>query len=231
MSPQLADTTWTNLPQHPVLLVPLGSTEQHGPHLPFTVDVDIATAVTRRAGDFLGAVVAPALAYGSSGEHAGFPGTLSIGTTALATILVELVRSARWASRIAFINGHGGNVDALVSAVRQVRYEKHDVGWAPCAVDGMDLHAGRAETSLMLELRPETVGPERPVGVTEPVESLLSRLRAQGVGSVSANGVLGDARDASTDEGENLLAAMTTAMMRRLRRWAPDANGLLLDQQ
>src|SRR4051794_38837418 len=79
-----------------LLVVPLGSCEQHGPHLPFDVDTCVAAAVTSRfaavADDDV--VIAPALAYGASGEHQGFAGTVSVGSDALAVLLLELGRSA-----------------------------------------------------------------------------------------------------------------------------------------
>src|SRR5687767_8440986 len=96
-----------------LLVVPLGATEQHGPHLPLGTDTIIASAL---ASD-LDAVVAPALPYGSSGEHAGFPGTLSIGRAALEHVLLELGRSAPFA-RVLFVSAHGGNAEPLAAAVR-----------------------------------------------------------------------------------------------------------------
>ncbi len=106
ISSRLDDIPWPAIPSSPVLLVPVGSTEQHGPHLPLDVDTLIATAVCRGAAERLGrgVLVAPPVAYGASGEHEGFPGTLSIGTEALTVVLVELARSARrWAGRIVFV--------------------------------------------------------------------------------------------------------------------------------
>src|SRR5581483_12509584 len=94
-----------------LLLVPLGSTEQHGPHLPLGTDTLVARAVcTRLARARDDVVVAPALPYGSSGEHAGFPGTLSIGQNALELLVVELIRDAtRDHDRVLLLNAHGGN--------------------------------------------------------------------------------------------------------------------------
>src|SRR5438046_2074948 len=97
MSRTLAALTWEEAEASncATLLVPLGSTEQHGPHLPLSTDTDIATALANLlAAARTNVVVAPALAYGSSGEHAGFPGTLSIGQAALEVVVIELVRSA-----------------------------------------------------------------------------------------------------------------------------------------
>ena len=105
----------------------------------------------------------PALAYGASGEHEGFPGTVSIGTEALTTLLVEYGRSAgRWAGRLLVVNGHGGNLDALRTAVPLLRAEGRDVAWFPCGVPGGDAHAGRTETSLMLHVEPGAVREARP---------------------------------------------------------------------
>jgi len=79
-----------------ILAVPVGPTEQHGPHLPLTTDTDIALALCERlSGARPDVVVAPAVAYGSSGEHTGFAGTLSIGQEAIELLLVELGRCRR----------------------------------------------------------------------------------------------------------------------------------------
>lgn len=207
----LADTPWPQVPGDVTLLVPLGSVEQHGPHLPLDVDSVIAVAtcdeVARR--ERPGAVrVAPAVAYGASGEHEDFPGTVSVGTAALTATLVEIGRSARrWAKRIVFVNGHGGNVDAVEGAVSQLIAEGAAVSW--CACRSGDGHAGRAETSLMLHLAPGRVHlDDAQPGNVAPVRDLLPRLRADGVRVVSPNGVLGDPRGASAAEGAAILERM-----------------------
>ncbi len=113
-----------------VLAVPLGATEQHGPHLPLGTDTVIAVALGSGLAARRDVVVAPALPYGSSGEHAGFEGTLSIGRLALEVVLVELARSTD--VPVLFVCAHGGNAEALAGAVRKLRDEGKDVrAWAP----------------------------------------------------------------------------------------------------
>ncbi|WP_346620587.1 mycofactocin biosynthesis peptidyl-dipeptidase MftE [Blastococcus montanus] len=226
----LAGATWAGLPERPLLVVPLGSVEQHGPHLPLRTDTAIASAAARAATERLdGALLAPALAYGASGEHEGFPGTISLGTEALTLLLVEYARSAcRWAGRLLVVNGHGGNLDALRTAVPAVRAEGRDVAWFPCGVPGADAHAGRAETSLMLHVEPGSVPRDRAVpGETAPIGELLPRLRAEGVRAVSPTGVLGDPAGASAEEGAQLLAGLVDRLAAAARAWRIDDAGRL----
>lgn len=193
-----------------VLLIPVGSLEQHGPHLPLDTDtrvaVALADAVAEQRAD---ALVAPAIAFGSSGEHEGFAGTLSIGGEALALLLIELVRSNRDFAHVVFVNGHGGNLDALQRAASQLVAEGHSVVAYSPSVPGGDAHAGRTETSLLLHLDPSMVRLElAQAGATEPLADLLPRMRADGVRAVSPNGVLGDPHGASAEEGAELFATL-----------------------
>lgn len=213
------------------LLVPLGSTEQHGPHLPLDTDTRIATAVAGAAAEVLGALIAPAIAYGAAGEHQGFSGTISIGTEVLRSVLVEYGRSAcDWAARLVFVNGHGGNVEALCDAVTLLRREGRDVAWCTPAIwQGADSHAGHTETSLLLHLSPDLVHIDqcRP-GNTEPLADLMPRLRAGGVRAVSESGVLGDPTTATAAEGDRLFAEMVEDCVGRVRRWRPRNEGMLV---
>lgn len=207
------------VPSDAILLVPLGSTEQHGPHLPLDTDTRIAAAVAQavaadpapplRRGQVL---VAPALPVGSSGEHRGFPGTLSIGATATELVLVELVRSATEPGGGPFlatliVNGHGGNAAPVANAVRILQGEGRRVAaWAP-HLPRSDAHAGFTETSLGLHLFPELVRTDDlAAGSTKPIGELMAELREGGVAAVSPNGVLGDPTRASAAEGAALFA-------------------------
>lgn len=205
-----------------VLLVPVGSCEQHGPHLPLDTDTRVATAIAhdiaRRRDDV---VVAPPVAYGASGEHQSFAGTLSIGTEVLTSVLIELGRSAfpggtRRHRALVFVNGHGGNSGAVQRAVQVLVAEQRPVSWWAPQVAGSDAHAGHTETSLLLTIAPETVDDPRPVGNTAPLDELLGDLRAGGVASVSANGVLGDARGASSDAGRAVLDGLVADLDRHV---------------
>ena len=209
---ELAELTWTALPDRPVVLVPVGSTEQHGPHLPLETDTLIATAVARRLAADLDGFVAPAVSIGASGEHQGFHGVLSIGTSALRLMLVELVRSlSLWTGRVVLVNAHGGNREALMLAVEQLRTEGHDVTWVPCSATG-DAHAGRTETSLLLHLAPWLVRPQHAeAGNTRPLGELITELVGGGVRAVSPNGVLGDPGGATAAEGARLFTDMVEA--------------------
>lgn len=207
---RLAELSWPEVAaraERSLLAVPLGSTEQHGPHLPTATDTVIAAALADRlAASRDDVLVAPPLAYGSSGEHAGFPGTLSIGGPATTAVVVELVRSADAFRGVVVVNGHGGNAEAVRAAVEVADREGRDVlAWWPSVADG-DAHAGRTETSLLLALHPELVRADaaKP-GDTRPLPEILDALRAGGVAAVSANGVLGDPTGASAAEGERLL--------------------------
>lgn len=205
----------------------MGSLEQHGPHLPLDTDTRIAVAVAQAVP---GCWLAPAIAYGSSGEHEDFPGTVSIGAAALELLLLEYGRSiCRWAQRVLLVNGHGGNIPAIRSAVERLRYEARDVAWVPCALPGADAHAGRTETSIMLHLFPELVGPHAHLdAVRVPLTEVFPLLQAEGMRAVSAAGILGDPAAASAEEGRTAIEALRADVVQRSQRWAPDATGRLL---
>ncbi|MGB3708353.1 mycofactocin biosynthesis peptidyl-dipeptidase MftE [Gordonia sp. (in: high G+C Gram-positive bacteria)] len=231
---ELASRTWRELVEaKPLLVVPVGSLEQHGPHLPLNTDAQIAVAVARKAVGALTdsgeVLMAPEITYGASGEHEGFPGTISIGREVLELMLLEFGRSAmRWAPKVVFVNAHGGNAHAVAAAVTRLRYEGRDAAWFPCGFPGADPHAGHTETSVMLALAPSGVHLDRAeVGNTAPVGELLESMRAGGVAAVSSNGVLGDPTTAVADRGTDLLDGLAASLAQSLQSWTVDEAGRL----
>jgi mycofactocin system creatininase family protein len=208
---------WPEIEQGPrrLLVVPVGSLEQHGPHLPLDTDTRIAVAVARRAcAGRPGVALAPAFAIGASGEHAAFPGTLSIGAEALTACLIELGRHAslHWPALL-LVNGHGGNVPAVEAAIGRLRYEGRACASWHAGLPGGDAHAGRSETSVMLALDPDAVRlAEAGRGDVRPLSEIMPMLREQGVRAVSANGVLGDPAGACAAEGERLLTRLAAGL-------------------
>jgi creatinine amidohydrolase len=215
---QLGGATWPEVAAtegSALLAVPVGSLEQHGPHLPLDTDTRIAVELANRlAAGRPGVAVAPAVAYGASGEHAQFPGTLLMGHGVLADLLVELIRSARPAfAGVVLVSAHGGNREALSMVADRCQSDGEAVLIWSASVRGGDAHAGRTETSLMLAIDPDAVRRElAAAGCTEPLEEILPRLRAEGVRPISSNGVLGDPRGASSDEGRLLLEKMSAEL-------------------
>lgn len=216
-SPEAADLAAAGA----VLVVPIGSTEQHGPHLPLSQDTDLAVALCRRLADACaGVVVGPAIPYGASGEHEGFAGTLSIGRQALEHVVVELCRSATATfGYVVLVSAHGGNADPLRRAQRRLDEEgRRILVWTP-RWEG-DAHAGRVETSLALALHPERVDLSRAeAGNREPLATLLPLLRERSVRAVSPNGVLGDPAGASAAEGRRLLEGLSHDLCAAVAAW------------
>ena len=227
----LADLRWPDVAERAaaggVLAVPLGSTEQHGPHLPLSTDTDIAVALCERlAAARADVLVAPPLGYGASGEHAGFAGTLSIGQDALELLLVELGRSASGTfAHLVLVCAHGGNAEAARRAVARLRAESRDVLLYLPSWDG-DPHAGRPETSMLLHLSPSRVRMDlAAAGDTRPLAQTWPLLRSGGVRAVSESGVLGDPAGAAPREGRELLDELAGQLISQVDAWCPAVPG------
>lgn len=161
------------------VLVPVGSCEQHGPHLPLDTDTRIAAAVSSalaqrhpdtswRPGGLRRQWRARVLSRHGL-DRAGCPARCAGGVRPLGLPL----GAAR-----ALVNGHGGNVGALRSATRLLRYEGRDVAWSSCSVPGGDAHAGHTETSVLLYLSPSDVLMDRTrPGNSAPLAELMPRMR------------------------------------------------------
>ena len=226
----LAEATWTDVSGDgnaddragiDVALLPVGSTEQHGPHAPLGTDTLAAETVTARgAAAYDGeVVVAPAIPVGVSEEHRHFAGTLWVSPDTFRAYVRETAESLAhhgW-DRVVVVNGHGGNVDAL----REVcaRLTRDGVAYAVPftwfdAVEtdlGMG-HAGPMETSLLLATRPDLVREGRldeaaAGGAPRWGEWEAGVNLAYDSAEFSANGVVGDPREGSEHQGEDLLDA------------------------
>ena len=227
------------------VILPLGATEQHGPHLPLGTDTIRGAALADLVAEKLpGSLVAPALPFGCSDEHSGFPGLLGLDAETLARVVLDLARRMTgWGvRRLVLLSAHGGNGDALDLALTLLQRELPDLEVrtngnletiAPLLLEmarregisasALGLHAGEGETSEMLHLRPDlTHGRRAASGFTGDMEAILDALREGGLRSVTTNGVLGDPTHAAADRGSRYLNAAADDLAAMLRR---DANG------
>ncbi len=230
-SPDLADLAGRG--EGEVGLVPVGATEQHGPHLPTGTDTIIATGLCERASALTGAPVLPAIAVACSyGHGTRLPGTLSLTPELLAAVVRQY---AEWAAtsgltRLLFVNAHFGNSAALGIATDHLRLFRPDlrVGvlnwWAldpevarEAVVEGDDVHAHRAETSVMLALAPELVRLDRVATADDPdrTADLVFRYTAP---ALSRNGVTGRPSQASRELGQRLVELTVAAIVDRIER-------------
>lgn len=214
-------------------LVPVGATEQHGPHLPTGTDTIIASALCDAASAATGAPALPPVAIGCSyGHGTELPGQLSLSPELLAAVLREY---AHWAAesglrRLLFVNAHFGNVGALLAATDDLRLRRPDlrVGianwWAldplvgtEMLADGDDVHANRAETAMMMHIAPELVHLARVRDADDPdrTDALVFRYTAP---ALSTNGVTGRPSEATPELGAKLFGLTVDALVDRIRR-------------
>lgn len=208
----------------PIVIVPVGSWEQHGPHLPFDTDTVIAAELVRRVVASLTSIAlfpVPPVAFSSSGEHADFAGTISIGGDTTSRVLVEIVRSCDWADGVVFVNGHGGNAGAIRDALNVVTAEgRRATSWSPTSSDPTDTHAGHDETSVMLLLDPSRVRMDRAAkGSEAALGTIIETLRSDGIRAVSENGILGDPTRANAIHGVSLLESWADSLKNHIENW------------
>lgn len=206
-----------------ILVLPLGSWEQHGPHLPLDTDSVIVSRVV--SDSFLNSsinsdqfVCAPLLPITASDEHAGFAGGLSTGTEGLVGAVVAICRSAStWAAGTIIANGHGGNFDALRHISSALQYEEilHSVWSLPSYADG-DMHAGHTETSLMMHIAPQSVRTEY-IADLQPTQATVNDLRTKGVHGVSSTGVIGNPQTATSEHGKQVLNMYIDSFVREMQ--------------
>lgn len=194
-------------------VLPVGACEQHGPHLPIGTDAMVTGWLAEQVSRNLGALQLPVLAYGTSAEHRGFPGTMSLRPETLAAVVQDIVDScaASGITRISVVSGHGGNW-VLRPAIRDInaRHPDRTVGLVPEAViwaDSFagDLHAGATETSMVMHLDPGAVGTAPPDFVPDAPREALDILSMR---ELTPDGVWGHPSKASADHGKQYLTAM-----------------------
>lgn len=230
----------------PVVLLPAGAFEQHGPGLPLATDLVRAEAVTDRVVARLDgrAVVGPALPVGVSPHHLAFAGTVSLSTATFAAVVREYVDGLYrhgW-RKILVVTGHGGNDATLAAVAQDLLVTRPDLqfAWSPLTPLAADVvasaeppevsgHSGEAETAQMLALAPELVHTDRmAAGTTRRSEldplGALARWRGGpkltvGYDRLSGNGVLGDPRRADPEHGEAIVEAIVTRISDFIRAW------------
>lgn len=215
-----------------LLILPLGATEQHGPHLPVSMDTLLAEAVCHAASEKTGIPVLPALRYTASQGHTPkWPGTFSLRHE---TFIASLREIAGWAvasgwKRLLFINSHFGNDAPARVAVDQLRlkhmgklqiglihvFQLDDSIWREYTSDAADLHANQAETALMLHLHPELVHMDR-LGESDDPDRTAGTVFSHPVAQTSLNGVTGSPSKATAEQGRLLFERMVAALADRL---------------
>lgn len=220
-----------------VLLQPVGAIEQHGPHLPLIVDAAIGVAVLGKALEKLNpeipAYALPPLYYGKSNEHWHFPGTITLSAQTLIATLTEVAESIYRAGfrKLVLLNSHGGQPQVMEIVARDLHQQHEDFMVFPlfawrvphCAGEFLSskekelgIHAGDAETSLMLSVLPDQVQMQKAVAEYPhglPEESLLSMEGklpfAWTTRDLSQSGVLGDPTVATKEKGDRLLNSVS----------------------
>ena len=222
------------LPDNTIAVLPIGAIEQHGPHLPVSVDTDLVEAVSSQALQCLGAelsvYVLPTLSITKSNEHNRHPGTLALSAETLLAVLRDIGASVARSGiqRLVLFNGHGGNTALLEVAARDLRVALDLIvatcGWFAFADQSafdkdalaVDLHAGDLETSAMLALRPEHVDMSKAANFRTAMQDWQERSRFIGltgeaakpawiIDDLCADGACGNASAATVEKGQALI--------------------------
>ena len=241
--------TWQEIEQMPdkqntVIIQPIGAIEQHGPHLPLAVDSAISLGVLGKAlaqlGSDVPAYALPCLYYGKSNEHWGFPGTITLGADTLLSVIKEMALSIYRSGfrKLVLMNSHGGQPQIMEIAARDLHQTHLDFAVFPLftwraphnAAEELTvrereygIHAGDAETSIMLSLLPEQVKMELAVKEYPPVpeDSLLNMEGklpfAWLTKELSKSGVMGDATTASKEKGDRILQSVADGWVEVIR--------------
>ena len=242
----LADRRWPDLADYvaeeSLAVVPLGSTEQHGPHLPLSTDHRIAESLARVAADETDHLCTPTVNVGVSPHHRQFHGTMWVDPPAFRDYVESLTRNLAYhgVDRVVFVNAHGGNVSHLREVGRRLRDDGtlYAVEWMwdesiPEKIDEHfdrpGPHGGPKETSMMLHLDRANVAEDRVEaardgGLADPESD---DYRVHGARTFydavdnTENGVLGDQTEASAAVGAELFAAARDQLV-ALLRWLDD---------
>lgn len=216
----------------------VGATEQHGRHLPLATDTIIADAVCAEASARTGAPLLPTLSVTSSQAHTTkWPGTLALSPRTLIRVVVEIARWVRASgfTKLLIVNGHVGNVAPLRVAVDEIRHagelrvglaDWFDLTAAIAAFvteDAVDWHAHRAETALMLHLRPDLVRSE---AIDDDPDRTQGLVLSYTVAETSRDGLTGRPSLATAEEGARLFDEVVSALVERIeagRREQPPA--------
>jgi creatinine amidohydrolase len=228
-----------------IVLLPVASTEQHGPHLATGVDDLLCSEVCRRTAAKVAprqpVVVAPTVWFGLADHHVAFGGTFSISLATYHAVLRDLCRSILQAGfrRIVLVNGHGGNIQALATITGELTRElAAPIATATYFMEGTSdaaailedqkgvMHACEAETSMMMAARPDLVDQTRLNEAHGPAFDIAGSLqpslkRFRSFAELTTSGVAGDARRASAKKGEALLETYAAALARRLLAGEP----------
>lgn len=244
-----SELTRTEISQHAsthIALMPVGATEQHGPHLPVGTDTFAVEEIVHSAAtaihDEIPVIVTPTLAFGSSHHHLQFGGTFSLKTETYYALLTDLVESliTDGFKRVILINGHGGNQELIQLVVRDLALIHPVVLGAASywtmaqeeitATGALDIarmpgHAGHFETSLMMALKPELVIEPRPARDSDPSllspPDLASRLRYERNDSWAAiDGFTDSPASASDFAGEAYFRAAVIGVARAITAFA-----------